>query len=278
MLSIGYLTSRHGFIRWALFFSAWMGVNLLILFGPESSNPFWHPKSRGSWRVNRQYQSREWTGETSAHLGVHRLKYRVLEPRSTDLPQPLLLFLHGAGDCGDDNTRQLMGLPTQLIESSWRNRCPGFVIAPQCPSNSDWQRELPALVSLIEAWRNDPRVDRRRIYLTGFSMGGYGTWHLVTAKPGWFAAVAPICGGGDFSSASRLTSVPIWAIHGGDDKVVSPEQSRTMIDAIKSAGGSPKYTELPGVGHESWTETYRDPNGVLNWMYQHINTRCEECE
>jgi predicted peptidase len=195
------------------------------------------------------------------------LNYRVLEPADQSTPQPLLLFLHGSGSRGDDNVAQLRGLPSQLIESEWRQRCPGFVLAPQCPPGSDWQRELPALISLLDVWRNDPRVDRRRVYVTGLSMGGFGTWHLIAAKPDWLAAAVPICGGGDPDTAAKLLPVPIWAVHGHEDKVVPPDQSRQMIDALRAAGGDPKYTQLPDVGHNCWTQAYRDPDGVLHWMH-----------
>jgi predicted peptidase len=98
-------------------------------------------------------------------------------------------------------------------------------------------------------------------------MGGFGTWHLIAAKPDWFAAAVPMCGGGDPATAAKLVHVPIWAIHGREDKVVPPDQSRDMIDAIRAVGGAPKYTELSGVGHDCWTQTYCDPDGALHWMY-----------
>ncbi|MFN9041975.1 MAG: dienelactone hydrolase family protein, partial [Planctomyces sp.] len=101
--------------------------------------------------------------------------------------------------------------------------------------------------------------DPQRIYVTGLSMGGFGTWELITRKPELFAAAAPICGGGDPAKAAACSSLPIWVFHGDRDTVVRPELSRNMVEALKKAGGMPKYTEYPGVGHDSWTATYADP-------------------
>jgi predicted peptidase len=256
-------------LAWASFFATWLGMNLLILFGPEVWDEFFPQRPKPSWSVRRQFRIGIWPPSSATdQTSFGKLNYRILEPSKPSVPQPLLIFLHGSGERGDDNMSQLWSLPTQLIQPEWRARCPGFILAPQCPSHSSWQQELPALISLLDAWRNDPRVDRNRLYVTGVSMGGYGTWHLAAAKPDWFAAAVPICGGGDPSSASELVALPIWAVHGSDDRVVPPDQSRAMIDALRATGGDPNYTELPGVGHDSWSQTYRDPDGVLSWMYQ----------
>src|SRR5205085_8289835 len=124
-----------------------------------------------------------------------------------------------------------------------------------------------ALQALRDTLKNYP-VDTKRIYLTGLSMGGYGSWDLATRHSDWFAAVAPICGGGDESQAAKLKNIPIWAWHGDADDAVPVERSRKMIEAIKAAGGMPKYTELKGVGHNSWTAAYTDANGVIPWMFE----------
>lgn len=187
---------------------------------------------------------------------------------------PLLVFLHGAGEKGDDNQSQLFGLPEQMAEPKWRERFSCFVLAPQCPAQSYWTNLDDELLSLIREVANHPLVDPERIYLTGLSMGGYGSWRLACREPELFAAVVPICGGGDPAVANRLVSVPIWAVHGDADSTVPVENTRKMILAIRQAGGAPRYSELPGVGHNSWTQTYRDPDGVLRWMFeQHRNPR-----
>lgn len=252
-------------------------MNLLTLYGLEVWDEIFPQRPKPSWSVRRQFRLGLWPPSAATdQTALRKLNYRILEPSRPAAPQPLLIFLHGSGERGDDNTSQLWSLPTQLIQPEWRVLCPGFVIAPQCPAHSDWRQELPSLISLIDAWRNDPRVDRRRIYLTGVSMGGYGAWHFAAAKPEWFAAVVPICGGGDPSTASKLVTVPIWAVHGDADEVVSVEQSRHMIEAIRKAGGTPQYSELPNVGHDSWTATYRDPKGQLTWMYQQTSENSSE--
>ncbi len=116
-------------------------------------------------------------------------------------------------------------------------------------------------------------IDPERVYLTGLSMGGFGCWSLAAKEPNLFAAVVPICGGGNPTWAKRLIDVPIWAVHGDADETVPVKQSRTMIAAIREAGGQPIYTQLNGVEHDSWTQTYRDPYGVLSWMFEQRNER-----
>jgi predicted peptidase len=111
-------------------------------------------------------------------------------------------------------------------------------------------------------------VDRRRVYLTGISMGGYGTWHWAAAEPGLFAAVAPVCGGGDPARAAALKNTPVWAVHGDQDDAVPVERSRRMIEAIRTAGGTPRYSELAGVGHHSWKPAYDPAFGLLDWMFE----------
>ena len=118
----------------------------------------------------------------------------------------------------------------------------------------------------IEQLRKEFKVDSRRLYVTGVSMGGYGTWDLLWRQPAMFAAAAPICGGGDPEKASLFAGVPLWAFHGGADKTVPTQKSRDMIEALKKAGGTPHYTEYPGVGHDSWTQTYKNPE-FYEWLF-----------
>jgi predicted peptidase len=113
-------------------------------------------------------------------------------------------------------------------------------------------------------------IDPARVYLTGLSMGGYGAWELAERMPERFAALVPVCGGGDEAQASRLVGLPIWAWHGDEDTAVPVERSRRMIAAIEEAGGTPHYTELKGVGHDSWTAAYSGPDSVLPWMFEQV--------
>jgi predicted peptidase len=206
------------------------------------------------------------------------LPFRLLSPAnaSADERYPLLIFLHGAGEKGDDNQSQLWGLPEQMAKSSWQTQFPCFLLAPQCPAQLHWTNLDDELANLIRAVMKQKQIDPERVYLTGLSMGGYGAWSLTAENPDLFAAVAPICGGGDPVTAKRLVNVPIWAVHGTADRTIPAEQSQRMIAAIRKAGGQPNYTELDGVGHDSWTQTYRDPGGVLKWMFSQRNRRISE--
>ncbi len=213
-------------------------------------------------------------------------RYRLLKPENIEPGKqyPVVLFLHGAGERGDDNKMQLLYLPAQMCEPEWRRKYPCFLIAPQCRKDKKWvevdwsakeSKQPPepgdqmkvALGILDEVLKNYP-ADPGRVYLTGLSMGGYGSWDAAARYPDRFAAVAPICGGGDEATAERLATLPLWAFHGDQDAAVPVERSRRMIAAIEKAGGHPKYTEFAGVGHNSWTPAYSDPKGLLPWMFQ----------
>ncbi len=222
--------------------------------------------------------------------GVDRsFPYRILRPdaASAESPLPLLVFLHGAGERGDDNTAQLRHFPERWIrEPHLGRRHPAIVVAVQCPKGATWSPVEPdddgfwrargdgvepamrGVESLIATLAADPAVDRSRIYLTGLSMGGFGSWDLVGRHGDWFAAVVPICGGGDPADAQAIveSGVPIWNLHGDADRVVPVELSRTMVGAIRAAGGRIGNTELPGVGHNSWSWAY-GPNGIVDWMF-----------
>ena len=218
---------------------------------------------------------------------THTFKYRLLTPEKIEPGKkyPVVLFLHGAGERGNDDTAQLKYLPTWMAAPKMRAAYPCFLIAPQCPSGEKWvdspwnkrtSQPLPDKMSqpmkiavgiLDDVIKTEP-VDKHRIYLTGLSMGGYGTWDLAERMPDRFAAVAPICGGGDDSKADRLVKIPLWCWHGDADPAVPIERSRQMIAAIEKAGGHPKFTVLPGVGHNSWTKAYTDPHGVIPWMFE----------
>lgn len=209
------------------------------------------------------------------------LPYRLL-PNPTDEPQPLVLFLHGAGERGADNEAQLTHVVGIFAEPRVRNQFPGHVIAPQCPPGGRWvdcdwsapTHGLPdapsgpqgLVLGLLEQCIADPMVDARRIYMIGLSMGGYGTWDLVARRPELFAAAVPICGGGDENVAARLAGVPIWAFHGTDDSVVPVARSRNMVDALRAIDGDIRYTEYAGTGHNSWGPASREPE-LLPWLF-----------
>ena len=180
-------------------------------------------------------------------------------------PLPLMVFLHGAGERGTDLDLVKKHGPPKIVETK-----PEFsfiVVSPQCPKGVYW--DVDAVMKVIEKVQTDFNVDDSRVYLTGLSMGGYGSWALAAKHPGHFAAVAPICGVGKAETAERLLNVPIWAFHGDADKVVPLSGTTDIVDAIKAKGGaSIKQTIYEGVGHDSWTQTYGNP-ALYEWMLSH---------
>lgn len=220
-------------------------------------------------------------------IGEHTYKYRVwLPPHYTKVHHwPVVLYLHGSGERGDDNVRQLAnGLPVALTHHEQRYKC--IVVIPQCHDGQEWYGEmetqaLAALEATIREFRGDPR----RLYITGVSMGGAGTWYLARHRR--WAAVLPVCGevsrqpndpfpidppadlariagaSDPFAAmASAIGPAPVWAFHGSDDPVIPVTQSRAMAAAL---GNTARYTEYKGAGHEIWDRVYDDPN-VVHWM------------
>jgi len=199
--------------------------------------------------------------------------YRFFKPKQTSGKKyPLVIFLHGAGGRGKDNKKQL---DDQIVgpcrwalpESQAKNPC--FVLAPQSGGRWAWSEKPAAVVKkLIDKTAGDFPIDTSRIYLTGLSMGGYGTWRMLASYPDFFAAAMPVCGKGDTTAAGKIVKgkTPIWAFHGARDSVVKPEGSRSMVAAIEKAGGQVKYTEYPDVGHNSWEGAYSDPH-LLDWTF-----------
>ncbi|MFM8474452.1 MAG: prolyl oligopeptidase family serine peptidase [Planctomycetaceae bacterium] len=206
----------------------------------------------------------------SPQEGSQELKYRLLIPEGYDVAQetrfPLVLFLHGAGERGADNRRQLIHGAAQFSKPEHRKKHACFVAAPQCPSGRWWTDSLEPVMELVRQLQADYRIDPERLYVTGLSMGGFGTFELTTRYPDVFAAAAPICGGGDPTKAKSLSALPLWVFHGDADRVVPVGFSRSMVKAIEAAGGKPKYTEYPGVGHDCWTATYADPD-FHEWLF-----------
>ena len=212
------------------------------------------------------------------------LRYRIMLPPDMADGQeyPLVLFLHGAGERGSDNTAQLTWGLDAFADEDFRPEHPAIVIAPQAPeqtfwANLNWREEgtrlmdepskpLALTYKLLLSTISEYPVDENRLYITGLSMGGFGTWDLIARYPDLFAAAMPICGGGDPAKAHLLTDMPIWAFHGALDNVVPPELSRDMIDAIREAGGLPGYTEYPDMDHFSWIPAYGD-RFALDWMF-----------
>ncbi len=174
---------------------------------------------------------------------------------------PLLLFLHGSGERGTDLQLVTTHGPPNQVEKG--KEFPFILVSPQCPAGQWWS--FAALDVLLDDIVDRYAVDESRIYVTGLSMGGFATWTLATEYPGRFAAIAPICGGGIPHRARLLSGTPIWAFHGAKDPVISPAYSQEMVNAVNAAGGNATLTIYPGAGHNSWTETYNNPE-LYEWL------------
>jgi len=196
-----------------------------------------------------------------------KLNYLLFLPEGYgkgDKTWPLILFLHGAGECGNDLAKVKIHGPPKIVET--KKDFPFIVVSPQSPSRRvAWNPD--ALNVLLDNIISHYKVDRDRIYLTGLSMGGYGTWALAGTSPERFAAIVPICGGGDPADARRLKDLPTWVFHGAKDDAVPLARSEEMVKALREAGGNVKFTVYPEVGHDSWTETYNNPK-LYEWLLQ----------
>lgn len=178
---------------------------------------------------------------------------------------PLLLFLHGAGERGDDLNLLKRHGPPKIVEKD--PHFPFIVVAPQCPADR-FGFANDVLIALLDDVITRYAVDPDRVYVTGLSMGGYGTWSLACAYPDRFAAIVPICGKGETWQAGNLRHVPVWAFHGAKDTVVPPEGSEKMVEAVRRNGGEARLTVYPEAGHDSWTATYDNPE-LYEWLLKH---------
>jgi predicted peptidase len=231
-----------------------------------------------SWKLKAQdsgFQPR-----TFKNASNESLPYRLFIPLRYEKAKhyPLVLALHGGAGRGTDNLKQIsagnyFGSHVWTTAAAQANS-PCFVLAPQCPEEQMWtsiekvrpSRPLDLAVELLDEINRSFSVDQNRIYVTGQSMGGFATWALIAAHPNRFAAAVPICGGGDESQATKLTKTPVWAFHGSEDQSVSITRSRTMIEAIKRAGGNPKFTEYEHSGHVIWERVFAEPE-LLPWVF-----------
>ncbi|GAB4135234.1 MAG: prolyl oligopeptidase family serine peptidase [Planctomycetaceae bacterium] len=191
------------------------------------------------------------------------LKYLLTLPEDykSKTAWPLVLFLHGAGERGDNLELVKKHGPPKLIAAG--KKFPFITVSPQCPKNQRWNAKQ--LIALLDDIEQKYHVDPNRVYVTGLSMGGFGTWRLAAYAPKRFAAIAPICGGGDVKSAKRIAHLPVWVFHGAKDRGVPLKLSEDMVEALRKAGGKPKLTVYPNAGHDSWTVTYNNPE-FYKWL------------
>lgn len=221
------------------------------------------------------------------------LPCRILSPIhfSTGQKYPLFVFLHGSGERGNDNEAQLTWGADLFLDSANREKYPAIVVFPQCAADSSWStrvrkktadslgnhqfpmhsqptRPMQLVMNFIDTLISSGIVDVNRVYIGGLSMGGFGTFEILWRRPQLFAAAIAICGGGNPTSVKIYGSnFPIWVFHGADDSVVPVNSSRVMVEALKEAKAKVKYTEYPGVGHDSWKNAFAEPD-LLPWIFE----------
>jgi predicted peptidase len=230
-------------------------------------------------------------GMYSAHGDT--LPYRILFPLNFDPSQkyPLIIMLHGSGERGNDNEAQLKNASWLFLKDSVRRKYPAIVIFPQCPANGSWSdvtaqhdstgnkfifptgakptKAMHAVMGMIGEFLEKPFVNVHQVYVGGLSMGGFGTFEIIGREPKIFAAAFTMCGGDNTLNAKKYaTKVPLWIFHGEKDNIVSPDHSIAMVEAIKAAGGSPKFTLFPNDGHQCWDDALAEP-GLLAWLFSH---------
>lgn len=227
--------------------------------------------------------------------GQDTLRYRLLTPANYDMHKayPLFIFLHGSGERGYDNNAQLLHGGALFVKDSIRTAFPAFILFPQCPPGKSWAPmrlkrdstgrvisaefstdEVPTkpgeLVKLLlDSLAKTGKIDTRKIYVGGLSLGGMGTVDLIARYPNTFAAAVDICGAGNVQQLARLPRrTPLWIFHGADDQVVPVAASRSIYEELKRLKSEVKYTEYPGVGHNSWDNAFVEPE-LLPWLFSH---------
>jgi predicted peptidase len=194
-------------------------------------------------------------------------RYQLFLPHnynSTSDRLPLILFLHGGGERGQDIEKVKVHGPLKV--AAQRSDFPFIVVAPQADSNMIWS--TARLDAVLDDVQERYRVDPDRIYLTGLSMGGYGAWHLAMEFPRRFAALAPISGGATPSGMCALRDLPIWVFHGAKDDVIRPDRSEELVERLKRCNANVRFTLYPDAGHDAWTRTYETPE-LYDWFLQH---------
>lgn len=214
-------------------------------------------------QVEQQFQAKD---DEKATCG-----YQLFLPKGWGFANkewPLIFFLHGRGESYGPLSLVKKWGPPKIADSD--PNFPYIVVSPQCPGKESWSqaRQQKILIGLLDEIVSKYNVDKSRIYLTGLSMGGYGSWRLAADHPDRFAAVVPICGGGDPKDAEKLKNLPIWVFHGTEDRAVPLKRSVDMVEAIRKAGGkSIRFTTLEHYGHNSWSPTYASPE-LYSWLNQ----------
>lgn len=194
---------------------------------------------------------------------VEKFNYLLYKPEGAEGKLPMIVMLHGAGERGDNFDVIAVHGVAKYVEQG--RELPAVVIAPQCPDGFIWNQLTVELKALIDYSIEEYGIDSDRVSITGLSMGGYGTWEMGMSYPGFFSALAPICGGGVSWRAGLIGKTPVWAFHGDSDDTVPPSNSYEMCDKLKASGGNVELTVLHGVGHNSWEFAY-ERTGLIDWL------------
>lgn len=225
--------------------------------------------------------------------GKDSISYRVLFPENFNSQQkyPIIFFLHGSGERGKDNQKQLEHGGKLFLNTDLRKEFPAIIVFPQCPENDYWANvqikggetgknrfnflkggkptpAMHALLGMIDDFLKKPFVDKKQVYAGGLSMGGMGTYELLRRKPKTFAAAFAICGGDNIANVKKYKKVPLWIFHGGKDNVVSPELSKEIADHLKIIGKEVKFTLYADANHNSWDSAFAEPQ-FLPWLFSH---------
>lgn len=232
--------------------------------------------------TNSFSQSSLFSYEKYINIDGDTLNYRQLISDYDPISKyPLVIFLHGSGERGNDNESQLKWGVMNFASDQNMKMHPSIVIAPQCPKNMSWgnfsnedmslqpspTEPMKLLMELINEAILKLPVDTNRIYITGLSMGGFGTYDAITRYPGLFAAAVPVCGGGDVTKATSIAHIPMWIFHGALDAAVTPVLSQIMVKALTEAGAHPGFTQYPETGHFSWIAAYSDTM-MMEWLFR----------
>jgi predicted peptidase len=212
--------------------------------------------------------------DITIHSDLNYLLYLPKDYNSTGKPFPLIVFLHGAGERGNNLDQVKTWGIANIVEHD--SNFPFIVVSPQCPADSWWLLKIPELKGFIDEMKTKYNVDKSRVYLTGLSMGGFATWALAAQYPNDFAAIAPVCGGGEIRLAMHgAYKMPIWVFHGAKDSIIPIQRSQEMVDEIKKQGGDVKFTIYPDLDHNCWDAAYSNKE-LYTWFLSHMNNSAKK--
>ena len=282
-------------VQMATVIACWAGANIVALSAIHAYE--FHQACREAGvppEIANRFQTVSLSLSRRDFPGRSSVRYKLLIPDNIQkgMKYPVVLFLHGAGERGNDGLRPLRSLPSKLASDDYRKRVPWYLVVPQCPSEVKWNYrgdllprptdELDVVWAILRDVLQKESSDPNRVYAIGFSMGGYGVWEFGCRHPEALAAIIPIAGAGRPEKAKLLPNLSIWAVHGRDDEIVDVAGTRDMIAAIREAGGSPLYSELEGVGHGSLAPAIEDSDELLCWLFeqsrksQHFHSRVRD--